>query len=374
MDCLLFLLTFTPVNIFSQPLIDYKDTIFGGIQQVGIGIPDVHEAWKWYRENLGFDIPVFEEAATAGLMLPYTGGQPQDRHAILAMNMQGGGGLEIWQYTSRTPQAAAFDIQLGDIGIYACKIKSSNVNRAFKKFDKKYVLSEKVMLTPDQKKCFYVKDPYGNIFQIVEEEDKFMNTRAKTGGVYGAIIGVRNMQKSLDFYSILMDYHITLHEGRGHYEDFECLPGGDRRFKRAIIKHFKPRIAPFSELLGPTQIELVQLDELPKPNVIFKDRYWGDLGFIHLCFDIQHMDTFKSECDRAGYPFTVDSADSFDMGEAAGRFSYIEDPDGTLLEFVETHKVPILKKYNWYLDLTKRPPARRLPRWMLMSMSLNRKK
>ena len=31
------------------------------------------------------------------------------------------------------------------------------------------------------------------------------------------------------------------------------------------------------------------------------------------------------------------------MGDAAGQFAYIEDPDGTLIEFVETHKVPLVK-------------------------------
>ncbi len=42
------------------------------------------------------------------------------------------------------------------------------------------------------------------------------------------------------------------------------------------------------------------------------------------------------------------------MGEAAGHFAYIEDPDGTLIEFVETHKVPISKKMGWYINLWKR--------------------
>ena len=45
-----------------------------------------------------------------------------------------------------------------------------------------------------------------------------------------------------------------------------------------------------------------------------------------------------------GYSLTVDSNESFDMGDAAGRFSYIEDPDGTLIEFVETHKLPYREK------------------------------
>src|SRR5690606_8529873 len=103
-------------------------------------------------------------------------------------------------------------------------------------------------------------------------------------------------------------------------------------------------------------------------------RYWGDIGFIHLCFDIQGMDALKATCEAAGFPFTVDSANSFDMGEAAGRFSYIEDPDGTLIEFVETHRVPILKKIGWYLNLRNKPPGKSLPRWMLRAMGLNRVK
>ncbi|MEZ4895109.1 MAG: hypothetical protein R2778_19105 [Saprospiraceae bacterium] len=54
----------------------------------------------------------------------------------------------------------------------------------------------------------------------------------------------------------------------------------------------------------------------------------------------------KQFCAEQGHPFTIDSSGSFDMGEAAGYFSYIEDPDGTLIEFVETHKIPILKKVS----------------------------
>jgi len=65
--------------------------IISGIQQLGIGVTNVAEAWKWYRKYLGMDIKVFEESATASLMLPYTGGEPQKRHAVLALNMNGGG-------------------------------------------------------------------------------------------------------------------------------------------------------------------------------------------------------------------------------------------------------------------------------------------
>ena len=86
------------------------------------------------------------------------------------------------------------------------------------------------------------------------------------------------------------------------------------------------------------------------------------------------MEELKKDCEKAGFPFTVDSGETFDMGEAGGRFSYIEDPDGTWIEFVETHKVPVLKKLGWYINLKKRNPEKPLPRWMLSAMGLNKVK
>ena len=87
----------------------------------------------------------------------------------------------------------------------------------------------------------------------------------------------------------------------------------------------------------------------------------------------------ETYCESKGFPFTVDTkksqeGNSFDMGEAAGHFSYIQDPDGTLIEFVETHKVPILKKFGWYLDLRKRDPNKSLPDWIVKTLRFSRVK
>jgi len=91
------------------------------------------------------------------------------------------------------------------------------------------------------------------------------------------------------------------------------------------------------------------------------------------------MDELKSYCETKGFPFTVDSkksheGNSFDMGEAAGHFAYIEDPDGILIEFVETHKIALLKKLGLYLDLRKRDPRKALPDWMLNTLRFSRVK
>ena len=103
--------------------------VINGIQQIGIGVADAKRVFNWYRKNLGFDILVFQDEATANLMTRYTSDEPYDRHALLAMNMVGGGGLEIWQFKNRIPQPAENELLLGDLGINAMKLRSKNIVR-----------------------------------------------------------------------------------------------------------------------------------------------------------------------------------------------------------------------------------------------------
>ncbi len=349
-----------------------------GIQQIGIGVADLYTAWNWYAKNFGMDVRVFEDDAVAELMLPYTGGEPRKRHAGLAVNIQGGGGFEIWQYKGRVPEAPAFTIQAGDLGIFAAKVKSKNIQTSFK------ILTEYgthipggVQQSPDGREHFFVQDPFGNFFDVVEGKSWFHDDKKHGGGTYGAIIGVSDIESSLKVYSGILGYDQVEYDVTGTFDDLNGLPGGNGKFRRILLSASKQPVGGFSRLFGESKIELLQsLDR--KPVNIFENRLWGDLGFIHLCFDITGMADLKKECTEKGFPFTVDSeiksGESFDMGEAAGHFSYIEDPDGTLIEFVETHRVPILKKLGISINMTKRDPDKNLPDWLIKAMRFNRYK
>jgi catechol 2,3-dioxygenase-like lactoylglutathione lyase family enzyme len=353
------------------------EKIICGIQQMGVGVPDVQAIWKWYRKFFGVNIRIFEDAAEAPLMTRYTGDTVHSRTATLAISMDGGGGFEIWQYTSRNTEKASFDIQLGDYGLYACKIKSRNVAETYAYFKENNAetLGE-LSNTPGGEHTFFVKDPNGNVFQIVEGSGWFKNTKhpSKCGSVAGTVIGVSDIDKSIALYRDILGYETVEYDVTGEFEDLKGLPQGNGKFRRVLLSHKEPRKGPFAKLFGPTRIELIQSLDRTDCRKIFENRYWGDWGFIHLCFDIQGMEALKKECEEAGYPFTVDSSDTFDMGEAGGRFSYIEDNDGTWIEFVETHKVPIFKKLGWYINLKKRKPGQHLPNWMLKAMGLNKVK
>ncbi|MEN8125705.1 MAG: VOC family protein [Bacteroidota bacterium] len=345
-----------------------------GIQQIGIGVEDVHIAWKWYREHFGMDIGVFEEEAIAELMLHYTDGEKRERHAVLAFNMQSGGGFEVWQHTGKKPLKADFKLKLGDIGIFAAKIKSQNPEVAFKNMQSKELnLLGKLEKSPDSKPHYFMKDPFNNVFQIIENDYLFEETKSVTGGIYGAIIGVSNIEESLKVYQDILDYDEIVYDETGVFKDFSSLPGGGQKVRRVLLKHSFTRSGGFAPLFGPTQIELVQLIN-KKGRKIYENRIWGDPGFIHICFDTIGMNLLREEVKAKGFPFTVDSSESFDMGETAGHFAYISDPDGTPIEFVETHRVPIIKKLGWNINLKKRDPNKSLPKWMIGTLRWKRVK
>ena len=347
-----------------------------GIQQLGIGVTNVEEAWKWYREHFSMDILMFEEEAVAELMLAHTDGKPRARYAVLALNMRGGGGFEIWQHTGKAPEAIKFELQLGDLGINIGKIKTDAVESAYKRYkDSGLDLLTEIHMDPVGNRHFYLKDIYGNIWEVKNNEDVFRKEKSVNGGVLGTVIGVENIEESLKVYQDILEYDEIVYDKTGIFDDFKGIPGGDKEFRRVLLRHSDTKQGAFSPFFGESVIELVQVLNR-EPKDIYKDRIWGDPGFIHLCFDINGMDAFRDKSKSLGHPFTVDSAramDTFDMGDAAGNFSYIQAPEGTLIEFVETHKIPLVKKIGWYIDFRKRG-NHPLPNWMLKMFRFKRVK
>lgn len=341
-----------------------------GIQQVGIGVQDADTAKLAYKMNFGMNVKVFDDVAEAALMSKYTGNEKHRRRAILSLNMAGGGGFEIWQFLSRKAVRPNSEIGLGDTGIFAAKIKSQNIQKSYQHFQSAGNKSlTAISKTNDNRNQFWVKDDFGNWFNIIESQEWFKKNNTHCGGVCGAVIGVSNMENALLFYADVLGIN---KEVFNVIDDAEYCPAANKnKFHRVLIRKEASTSGAFAKLLGDIEIELVQvLNEITPP--IYKNRFWGDCGFIHLCFDVTDMDLLKIKCEAAGYLFTVDSKNSFDMDAAAGRFCYVEDNDGTLIELVETHKVPIIKKIGLYLNLKKRNTAKPLPSWMIGCMALSK--
>ena len=343
-----------------------------GIQQIGIGVSNAEKSLRNYASLFGMDVLVFNDISEATLMTQYTGGNIYKRQALLSLNMQGGGGFEIWQFKNREPQNPCCLPTYGDIGIYAAKMKTSDVRKTYEYFS----LNKNLHLSPLSKDAkgdeqFWIKDESNNIFNIVNGNHWFQHKNKPLGGVTGAVIGVSNMENALPFYQSLLNTAEVIYDVSTTVED--GMDTNKERYRRVLLQKHPNAKGAFGKLLGSIELELVQcLDRTP--NKIYENRYWGDCGFIHLCFDVFNMCGLKKHAEERGYRFTVDSIDSFDMESASGRFCYMEDPDGTLMELVETHKVPIYKKMGLYLDLKKRNLEKPLPDWMIKLLALSKVK
>ena len=345
--------------------------LISGIQQIGVGTTDFRKSWNWYIEMFGIDVKILEDDTVAERMLPYTGGVPQQRHACIAVNIQGGGGFEIWQYSKRKPEPCSFKIAAGDLGVFAAKLNCRDVKAFHKQISAKWQDCTIPETLPDGTPCFYVKDLFGNVFQIVENKKVFIDQGKLTGGMAGAVIGVTDMDASVKFYREILGYDIVLCDTTGPFSTNNPVPEADKLCRRVILKAPKRKGA-FAELFGDSTIELVQALER-SPRKIYEGRYWGDPGFIQVCFDVTNMKALGEFCASKGHPFTVDSCpdgERFDMGDASGHFTYIEDPDGTLIEFVEAHKVSIIKKLGLAIDMGKRNPEKPLPKLLFRLMGL----
>ena len=198
--------------------------------------------------------------------------------------MRGGGGFEIWQYTSRTPVDASFEIHLGDLGFFCARIKSMDVKGSFEYLKSKGAnLVSGLIKDPGGNDTFYLRDPWNNFFQVVNSDSWFGKGKALTGGNAGCMIGVSDMEKSMKFYAEILGYDTVMYDREGVFDDLHHFPSGDSRVHRVLLKHSKPRNGAFSRLLGSSEIELIKVYDR-SPRKIFENRYWGDNGFIHLMF------------------------------------------------------------------------------------------
>ena len=349
--------------------------VIHGIQHVGVAVPEHETAWKWYRKYFGLDVPFFNDEANADLMKIYTGGEVISKRAAMVLNLKGGAAMEVICPSTFKARHADVAHQLGDYGIYIGWIKSPDVKASFEfmKSGGVEMLSE-ITKMPNGWDTFYFKDLNGLVYQVIPGEDFYTSTPMPNGGLAGCSIGVSDMEKAIGFYGLL-GYDEIVNDESGIFTDWKSLNGGNGKYRRVLLTQKNQSQGGFSKLVGKTYIELVQDLSSRKPVKIFADRYWGDIGFAHLGFDVRNMEAIGEELDKAGYGFTCDTKDVLSMGESTKvHCTYTEDPDGTLIELIEVYKIPILEKLGVYLNVEKRSFSKPHPSLMLKALKFIRVK
>ena len=347
-----------------------------GVQHIGIGVKNHEESWKWLRKYFRMDIPFFNAVAEAPLMDVYTHGKTINKRAAMVMNLKGGAAMEVVSPVSFEAKPADFEVSLGDIGIYLCGMKSENVQASKKLFENDGIETSEISTTPDGKETFFVKDLNGLMFQVVKGEDWYSKSDFPSGGVAGITVGVTDIDRSLKFYSDLLGFEEVVYDQTDSFSDFSSyLPNGNGRFRRIKLVQKKPLVGNFNLVGGELYVELIQAIDDYQPKKIWKGRIWGDVGFVHLGMDVKGMKVLGEKLAQAGHPFTCDTKDALSMGESTKvHCTYVDDPDGILVEMIEVFKIPLVEKVGIFLNLEKRDPKKSLPKWLLKLMRFMRVK
>ena len=114
---------------------------------------------------------------------------------------------------------------MGDLGIFAAKLKCSDVAAFYKKVSATWKSCTPPEKLPDGTPCFYMNDLYGNCFQLIEDKSIFINEDKLTGGMVGAVIGVTDMDRSVKFYSEVLGYSIIKTDTVCRFSEYVLLPG-----------------------------------------------------------------------------------------------------------------------------------------------------
>lgn len=307
-----------------------------GFQHIGIGVHDVDRTYCFWKRFLCFKMKLNDHTGYDEQMEPILGERLEMR-MLMAMNVAGGGAIEIVEHTSTSPREPLAPIEWGDLGILEVGIKThclDAVHRDLVSRGVEFVTPVKSMELDGGRtiRYAYLRDPDGLLVQLVEDPS---GTRPRVGGVVHVALGVSDMAMARDFYSRVVGFSEHVFQ-TDELAGFDEVTGG-RKTMMTILEQ-PSTLESALPVLEPGSIRLIHTpDYRGKPT--FEGRRWGDIGCMEFALDVSDV---KGTFDKlvSGGAVAYHPPTHMDMGSGSvGSFAYIKDPDGNTVELVEVEKV-----------------------------------
>jgi catechol 2,3-dioxygenase-like lactoylglutathione lyase family enzyme len=312
-------------------------TLITAFQHVGMGVHDTDRTYEFYRKLMGFRVKLSDQTSYLEEMGPIIGAVVEMR-ALMAMNARGGAAIELIEHTSTRPLEPPEPVQWGDLGYLELGLKAFNLDQLYLDLKRKGV----EFLTPvrsmelsvgGRERYAYLRDPDGLLLQLVEEKG---GKRPAVAGVRHVALGVSDMEKARSFYRDVLGFADVLNEFKGRVPELDEVTGG-KEMELVVLGH-RAEGESAMPLLERAMVKLVFTPGY-KGKTIYEGRRWGDIGLMEMAFDVNDLAGTVNGIIAKGaelfHPPTF-----VDMGSGtAGRFSYIKDPDGNVVEMVAVEKV-----------------------------------
>ncbi len=321
--------------------------MINGFQHIGIGVRDRDKSYAFYKDVLDFSVPLSKHRGSCSGMLPVIGND-EERDVTIALNPYGGGLVEIFQYISKKPEEPE-KIDFSSNGYLFFGLKVRNINKAtnlIRDYRGAEIVGEPADFTPMKSRGWKtsvfrdIDGIYGILLEYPESNMGYGKGKARIGGVEYVAIGVSNLKQSMEFYINILGYDKIIYEAEGSFPEWECMFGKGRKLKRVLLKRSRKPEGIFKHFLRGGMIELIEVEGNDGKHM-YEGRKWGDIGFMELCFDVTDIDKTLEEVTKKGAEIIVPPYRQ-DMGmNTYATFSYIKDPDGSMLEFADIHRLPV---------------------------------
>jgi catechol 2,3-dioxygenase-like lactoylglutathione lyase family enzyme len=321
--------------------------MINGIQHIGLGVANRDKAFEFYKNVLGFSVTISRHSGNCPGVLPIIEND-ETRDVVIAMNPYGGGLVELFQYTSKSPKPVPKRVDFTYNGYLFFGLKVKNVGKALDLIERNggERVCDPADFTPMRDsgwKTAMFRDPegiHGVLLEYPGNNVGYGNGRPRFGGVEYIAIGVSDIDKSVDFYSKVLGYDRVVYRTEGTVPEWDAAFDEDRTMKRALLQRSRKAQGTFRHFLRGGMIELIEVEgNCGRHN--FEGRKWGDIGLMELTFDVTDIRESFETVTRLGAQEAAPPIDQ-DMGmNTHAIFSYIRDPDGSLLEFAEIVSLPV---------------------------------
>ncbi len=317
--------------------------MINALQHVGQGVRDVDRTYGFYKRHFGFKAKL-NDLTVASKEMAAVIGSVETMRMMMAVNAKGGGIIELIEHKSRPIMAAPADT-FGNYGIIEVGYGARNIDHVVADFQ----ASGAEFLTPvcelslnggRRWRYAYLRDPDGLLLQLTEDlgPRPLQPSNPEVYGVTHVGIGVSNLERSREFYRSVLGFDRLLYELEGHMPDMDAITGGPLRMKMAILERSLPASGPLAGLLRQGVVKLVEVPDR-KGKHLYAGRCWGDVGCMEVCFDVSDLRATVADMEQRGIKIYLPPVD-INMGSGSkGAAAYIQDPDGTTIEFVEVKSI-----------------------------------
>ncbi|MBU1670251.1 MAG: VOC family protein [Actinobacteria bacterium] len=321
----------------------------------GFGVSDIERSTRFYSKTLGFSVKVDEfeddyknivgdDAAgeSAREFLRSTPYVPERIKVRMFINPLGGAMIEMAQPISQ-PAHPHGEQRWGDIGFLGMGAKAYRLDDLLPALERKGVgpvtpVTAVKAANGSTWRSAFLRDPDGTPVELLETPEPPHYRKPAVGGLSHLLIGVSDMDRSVDFYSRALGFDVVAFDSEGAAPALDPSDGESRARTVVLERSRRPGNTLPRE---PGMVRLVQATSFEGKH--FQEGiFWGGTGILELGLEVTDIDgTYSRVLEAGAEPFIGPTGMRLSRG-TLGRFAYTRDPDGNLVELTQMDR-------TWFL-------------------------